>query len=90
MKKRKEAYYNKHFETSWNNIKNTSKGIKPLVSLKTVASSAPTVLSRDIGNTMTNPCETAKGSSIKHVCREGGCLTKRVYRYIVLVTLFFC
>ena len=27
MKKSKEAYYNKYFETNWNNIKNTWKGI---------------------------------------------------------------
>ena len=27
MKKSKEAYYNKYFETNWNNIKNTWKRI---------------------------------------------------------------
>ena len=55
MKKRrlikKQAYYNKYFETNWNNIKNTWKGIKSLISLKAVASSAPTMLYRDNGNT---------------------------------------
>ena len=54
MKKSKQAYYNKYFETNWNNIKNTWKGIKSIISLKTVASSAPTVLSCDNGNTITN------------------------------------
>ena len=34
MKKSKQAYYNKYFETNWNNIKNTLKGIKPLTSLE--------------------------------------------------------
>ena len=36
-------------------IKNTWKGIKFLISLKTVASIIPTVLSHDIGDTITNP-----------------------------------
>ena len=38
IKKSKQAYYNKYFETNWNNIKNTWKGIKSLISLKSVAS----------------------------------------------------
>ena len=54
MKKSKQAYYDKYFERNWN-IKNTWKGIKSLISLKTVASSVPTVLSLDNGDTMTNP-----------------------------------
>ena len=45
MKKSKQTYYDKYFERNWNNIKNTWKGIKSLISLKTVASSVPTVLS---------------------------------------------
>ena len=35
MKKSKQAYFDKHFERNWNNIKNTWKGIKFLISLKT-------------------------------------------------------
>ena len=31
MKKSKQAYYDKYFEKNWNNIKNTWKGIKPLI-----------------------------------------------------------
>ena len=34
MKKSMQAYY-KYFEKNWNNIKNTWKGIKFLISLKT-------------------------------------------------------
>ena len=45
MKKSKQAYYDRYFETNWKNIKNTCKGIKSLISVKTVASSIPTVLS---------------------------------------------
>ena len=36
MKKSKQVYYDKYFERNWNNIKNTWKGIKSLISLKTV------------------------------------------------------
>ena len=59
MKKSKQAYYDKYFERNWNNIKNTWKGIKSLISLKTVASSVPTVLSLDNGDTITNPYDIA-------------------------------
>ena len=48
MKKSKQAYYGKYFERNWNNIKNTWKGIKSLISLipyLTVVSTVPTVLS---------------------------------------------
>ena len=55
MNKRKQDYYDKYFERTWNNIKNTWKGIKSLISLKTVASHVPTILSLDNGDTITNP-----------------------------------
>ena len=59
MKKSKQAYYDKYFEKNWKSIKNTWKGIKSLVSLKTVASNIPTVLSLGHGDTVTNPCDIA-------------------------------
>ena len=65
MKKSKQAYYDKYFERNWNNIKNTWKGIKSLmiksvfISLKTVASSVPILLSLDNGDTITNPYDIA-------------------------------
>ena len=55
MKKTKQAYYDKCFERNWNNIKNTWKGIKSFIYLKTVASSVPIVLSLDNFDTITNP-----------------------------------
>ena len=55
MKKSKQAYYDKYFERNWNNIKNTWKGIKSLISLRTVASHVPTVFPLDNGDTITNP-----------------------------------
>ena len=59
MKKSKQAYYDKYFERNWNNIKNTWKGIKSLISLKTVASHVPIILSLDNGGTITNPYDIA-------------------------------
>ena len=60
MKKSKQATHGKYFETNWNNIKNTRKGTKSLVSLKTVASSVPTICSLDnAGDTTTNPYDIA-------------------------------
>ena len=55
MKESKQDYYDRYFERNWNNIKNTWKRIKSLISLKTVASSIPAVLSLDNGDTITNP-----------------------------------
>ena len=54
MKKSKQTYYDQFFERNLNNVKNTWKGIKSLISLKTVASSVPTVLSLDNGDTFNN------------------------------------
>ena len=52
MKKSKQAHYDKYFERNCNNIKNTWKGIKSLISLITVASHVPTILSLDNGDTI--------------------------------------
>ena len=60
MKKSKQGYYDKYFQRNWNNIKNKWKGIKSLISLKTVASHVPTVLSLDNGDTITSPYDIAK------------------------------
>ena len=59
MKKSKQACYDKYFERNWNNIKNTRKGIRSLISLKTVASHVPTVLSLHKGDTIINPYDIA-------------------------------
>ena len=59
MKRSKQAYFDKYFEANWNNIKNTWKGIKSLINLKSVASNVPTVLSLDNGDTITNPYDIA-------------------------------
>ena len=59
MKKIKQGYYDKYFERNWNNIKKTWKVTEALISIKTVASSVPTVLSLDNGDTITNPYDIA-------------------------------
>ena len=63
MKKSKQAYYDRYFEKKWKSIKksvkNTWKGIKSLISLKTVPSNIPTVLSIDNGDTITNAYDIA-------------------------------
>ena len=48
-------HINTYFETNWDSIKNTWKGIKFKSFLETRASSASTVLSNDNDNTTTNP-----------------------------------
>ena len=55
MKKSKEAYYDKYFERNWN----IKKRIKSLISLKTIASNIPPVISLDNGDTITNPYDIA-------------------------------
>ena len=59
MRKSKQDYYDRYFERNWNNIKNTRKGIKVLIFRETVASSIPTVVSLDNGDTITNPYDIA-------------------------------
>ena len=59
MKRSKQAYFDKYFEANWNNIKNTWKGIKSLIALKSVASNVPTVLSLNNRDTITNPYDIA-------------------------------
>ena len=59
MKKSQQASHDKYFEKNWNNIENTWKGIKSLISVKTKASSAPFVLSYENGDTITNPMVAA-------------------------------
>ena len=59
MKKSKQDYYDRYFEKNWKSIKNTWKGVKSLISLKTVASRIPNVLSLDNGDTITNPYDIA-------------------------------
>ena len=60
MEKSKQTYYDKYFERNWDYIKNTWKVIKSLISLKFVASSVPTILPHDNGDTINNSYDIAK------------------------------
>ena len=44
MKKSKQNYFTKYFESNIKNLKNTWKGIKSIISLKNSASSSPNLL----------------------------------------------
>ena len=79
MEKSKQAYYDKYFERNWNNIINTWKEIKSLISLKSVASSVPTVLSLDNDDTITNPCDIA--NSFNNYFASIAETTKRSIKY---------
>ena len=56
MKRSKQAYYDKFFERNCNDIKNTWKGIKSLISLNALATHVPTALSLVNGDAITSPC----------------------------------
>ena len=58
LKRSKQNYYKKYFESNLNNSKNTWKGIKSIITMKNVISTVPRTLSHG-DNTFTNPCEIA-------------------------------
>ena len=41
MKESKQIYYTKYFESNWNNIKNTWKGIKTIIFIKNITTTIP-------------------------------------------------
>ena len=41
MKQSKQIYYTKYCENNWNNIKNTWKGIRTIISIKNIAATVP-------------------------------------------------
>ena len=60
IKESTQAYYNYYFETNWNNIKNTRKGIIFLISLKTVSSSELTYLSLSLVSSIVETTKSNK------------------------------
>ena len=58
LKRSKTNYYNHYFDINWNNIKNTWKEIKSLLSIKPNPSDIPKILTANDG-TITNPVEIA-------------------------------
>ena len=83
MKKSKEAYYNKHFETNWRNIKNLWKRIKSQISLKTVFSSVPIVFSLGNGDPITNPYDIDIANTFNNYFASiAETMKKTIYIYI--------
>ena len=58
LKRSKTNYYNHYFDINWNNIKNTRKGIKSILSIKPNPSDIPKTLNTNHG-TIINPTEIA-------------------------------
>ena len=58
LKRSKQSYFSNFFESNWNNIKNTWKGIKSLITLKDISTSVPRTLKHN-NKTVTNPVEIA-------------------------------
>ena len=58
MKRGKQNYYKKYFESNLNNSKNLWKGIKSIITMKNFISTVPRTLSHGV-NTTTSPCEIA-------------------------------
>ena len=47
LKRSKQSYFSKFFESTWNNIKNTWKGIESLITLKDISTSVPRTLNHN-------------------------------------------
>ena len=58
LKRNKHSYFSKFFESNWNNIKNTWKGIKSLITLKDISTTVPRALIHN-NKTVINPVEVA-------------------------------
>ena len=54
LKQSKTNYFNHYFESNWNSIKNTWKGIKSIITIKDFSTDIPKSLSVD-GATISNP-----------------------------------
>ena len=59
LKRSKQNYYKKYFESNLNNSKNTWKSIKSIITMKNVMSTIPRPLSHG-ENTITNPYDISK------------------------------
>ena len=74
LKKRKENYYKKCFESNWNNAKIIWKGIKSIITLKDITFSVPRTISQG-ENLITNPYDIANVfnnyfSSVAYTAKE--------------------
>ena len=56
LKQSKTNCYNHYFQTNWNSIKNTWKGLKSILNIKNISAEIPKTLTVD-GTTISNPME---------------------------------
>ena len=56
LKQSKTNYYNHYFETNWNNIKNTWKGLKSILNMKNISADITKTITVN-GATISNPME---------------------------------
>ena len=54
MKQSKQICYKKYFENNWNNIKNTLKGIKTIISIENIATAITNLINFN-SRTITDP-----------------------------------
>ena len=54
MKQSKQICYKKYFENNWNNIKNTLKGIKTIISIENIATTITNLINFN-NRTITDP-----------------------------------
>ena len=59
LNKVKNSYYNNYFRSKINNIENTWKGIKSIISLNTIESESPKVILTNKDEFLTNPNDIA-------------------------------
>ena len=62
LKRSKQDFFSNFYESNWNNIKNTWKGIESLITLTDISISVPSTLNHN-NSTVTNPSETANNSN---------------------------
>ena len=60
LKRSRTNYYNHYFDINWNNIKNTWREIKAILSIKLNPSDIPKILHTN-DSTISNPAEIANG-----------------------------
>ena len=79
MKESKQIYYAQYFESNWNSIRNTWKGIKTIISIKNITTTIPhsiefnnrtitdpTTMSNVFNNYFTSIAEKTKSIHKKH------------------------
>ena len=81
LKKSKTNYYNQYFEANMNNIKNTWKGIKSILTIKNTSSDLPKCLS-SYASTFTNQVETS------NIFNNYFASSAETHKHLLMQTLF--